>query len=1345
MKRIQYKLLIILLIAALMPMLITELISLRTAKSAQEVEILTNLDSIAQQKKRMIEELFVQEQSHIQIVSQLPMARRAIDQFSQGFAQGTDSESYQVALAESGPMFDSVRNLRQLENIYAVSATGDIVYSTINNGDFGTNLFNGTYKRSDLALVVNKAINGLVTSHSKFNTYPGDNNKFSAFIATPIMNENRAVGALVFQLTAKKLNPIANDYTALESTGETVLARLDGERALFITPLRFNPDAANQINIELNKQEAQPIREAVQGVNGQGKSIDYRAIPILASWHYLPNFNIGMVVKIDQNEAFQDIEARESIVYLIALLIAIPCIIFSYYASRRFTQPIINIVESTKAISKGELEHQIKVGSEDEIGQLASSINEMSEHINRAFQDAEAKRWLQRGLEELSQTMRGNQISTDLSDNIVAFVSNYLNAKVGSLYIVREKELELAGGFAFVPHFGNQVIAFGDGLVGQVAITKQYMTVKDLPQDYISISSSMGEIVPKNLLIYPIIKEDIVYGVIELGWLNEAHPQALTFLDAITESVGTALGVADSHHKLQVLLDQSQQQMEELQVREEELRAINEEVEQRSKQLAQSQKDLEQQSNELQVTNEALEQKTLSLESKNAAIEAQNKEIEHSKKELELKAEQLEASSKYKSEFLANMSHELRTPLNSMLILSRILSDNDEGNLDEDQIESAQVIHNSGNQLLNLINDILDLSKIEAGKMEVNFEDYSIDSIINELVSQFKPLAKEKGLALQHNIDEKVLRNQSFDVQKTQQILKNLLSNSFKFTEVGSVSLNVNLATSHQVYMNSKLNGIPVMAISVTDTGIGISKEKRQAIFEAFQQADGSTSRKYGGTGLGLTISRHLTDLVGGELCVTSASKQGSEFTLYIPVRETHSFSEQEPEIVETPTQSIEQVTAPTTPEISLPHLNMPEKNEKLIVIVEDDENFANILAQLANKAGFDSLHASSGHKGLEYIHQNHPCGVILDLGLPDIEGSELLAQLKDTPQTKDIPVHVISGDTRAEELKRIGAQGYHQKPVDRQQLSKLLTSFSDHNSQSDKQKLIIFDDSTAKAHLDLSFINHTIVDTVPVHSFDELSHNLGNSAEPIQGIIIKSTALTSQCSDWFDYNYQYIYESKISVVLFVDTPLNPTEQNTIEKYGCHVILDGPHSEQRLHDEVSLFLSQFKPKIIETLNETAQQPAAPVAPTAPVTTTVEEDSSKGNAVSVDGCNVLLVDDDLRNTFALSKVLKKQGMIVTLADNGQMALDKLAADDKIDIVLMDIMMPVMDGYEAMTQIRQQPKYDNLPIIALTAKAMQEDRRKCVEAGASDYLTKPVDVDKLVAMMKVWLYKEVTKID
>jgi len=1403
MKRIQDKLLIVLVSVALVPLMITEYLTISAAEDSQAAYSMDALDSILGQKISFVDKHFEAQQDRANLLSKTPQIIESLPLLISQFNQPQKTQAYTQAIDQLTPFLSYYQQSSKLKNVHIIAANGDLVYSVTPRQDNGTNLISGRYNRTQLANLVQQVLKNKKISHSKFTHYAGDNNTFSAFVAAPIYVDNKVQGAIALQLTPKVLYDIMRDYTALQSTGETVLAKLDGDKAVFISPLRFNSSAPNQVRVLINSGNGVPIQEAVQGINGKGFSVDYRNVPIIAAWRYLPKYNLGMVVKVDKDEAFKDISDRRLYVLLIALAIFIPSLIIAFFISRRVTRPIINMVKTTNAITDGDLDRHLEITSTDEVGQLASSINKMSSHIRHSFEEKESKRWLQDGIESLSQTMRGNQISTDLADNIVAFFSNYLNAKVGSLYIFKNQELELIGGYAFVPHFGNQIIELGDGLIGQVAQSKKPSILTDLPEDYVSISSSMGEIQPRTLLIYPIMKEDSVIAVLELGWLTEMHPQTFDFLDSTCESVATGLGIAESHNKLQTLLDQSQQQMEELQVREEELRAINDEVEQRSAQLAQSQKELEEQSQELHNINSALEQKTDSLEKQNTAVKAKNKVIETARQELQEKAEQLEASSRYKSEFLANMSHELRTPLNSMLILSRILSDNDEGNLDNDQIESAKVIHNSGKELLSLINDILDLSKIEAGKMEICVESLRLTDITNELLGQFNPIANEKSIGFSIDIDPKIPDNIVLDIQKTQQILKNLLSNAVKFTDSGYVKLHA-YVTDHSDIIGAQA-GTSVLALAVRDSGIGISKEKQESIFESFQQADGSTNRKYGGTGLGLTISRKLTDLLDGELAIDSEEGQGSTFTLFLPLVEgAVSNDVYQPTVAPSGyfTSPAQQPAAPSVSHVSasiqsddsnlaqviandLNSQNSYENNtdtisvgDDVIVIIEDDPTFSTILAKLANKAGFKSAVANNGLQGIEFVNTYNPCGVILDLGLPDMSGINILDSLKNNPDTHNIPIHVISGQVRSREISEKGAKSFHQKPLEKpeieQILSQLHTSDKPNCEQLNKLQIAVYSELSDELSIDLSFLDNNVAELIQVGSLDELSHRLGNNPIPISGIIINLTMINAAAEQWFDDYYRLNSDIETQIVLCLEQEPSNEQRSWLEQYQCHVIINGVSSAMRLQDEVELFLTSVDTHFVSNLdldmskfiskNESfdtpeptpqpvkqVSQPAPEKAPAMSETITPSQlpndvelsDASHEQAsyVSIEGCNVLLVDDDLRNTFALSKVLKKQGRNVTLADNGQMALEQLEKAEKIDIVLMDIMMPVMDGHEAMRRIRQQPQYQNLPIIALTAKAMQEDRRKCVEAGASDYLTKPVDIDKLVAMMRVWLYQEI----
>jgi len=1332
MKRIQNKLLVLLIVVAVLPTLVIEFLTLQSSKNEQQKETLLNINATLSQRTALMSQLFDQEISQANTVANSP---NVINEFQS--LNATDQPISAISTLVD-VFLRNVQQTRQLNNVYLVSKAGVVSYSSNINDDLGTNIYTGAFNQEPLAMLVQDVLRTKEAAHSPFVKYKADGDNFSAFVAHPVFDNGDLLGAIVFQVYPSIFDSITHNDQSLGKTGEVLLARLDVNKAIFLSPLRFTQKNAKALTLDLDSDMSHAMKQAVQGMSGQGESIDYRLHDVYAAWQYVEKFNLGIVVKVDKQDALSSITSFQFFIYSIATAVLIPLIIFAFLISRRFTRPIIDMVHSTNAIASGNLEQTLKVNSDDEIGQLANSINEMSNHINQAFENEEADRWLQEGVVKLSETMRGNQISTDLADNIVSFVCGYLNAKVGSLYIVKDQELELAGGFAFVPHFANQSIEFGCGLVGQAAISKETMTITQVPEDYTSISSSMGEITPQTLVIFPLMKDDNVVGVIELGWLEQEHKYTSHYLEAISESMATALSVAESHQKLQVLLDQSQQQMEELQVREEELRAINEEVEQRSTQLAHSQKKLEQQSQELQSTNDALEHK-------NTAIEAKNAEIEISRQEISEKAEELEASSRYKSEFLANMSHELRTPLNSMLILSRILSDNDDGNLDDDQVESSKVIHRSGQELLYLINDILDLSKIEAGKMEVLYESYNLRDITYELNGQFKAITAEKGLTFDVIIDDDVPRFMAIEVQKVQQVLKNLLSNAIKFTDHGGVTLSAKIAPVGQVFSHASLSENPVLALSIIDTGIGISAEKQKAIFEAFQQADGSTSRKYGGTGLGLTISRHLTELIEGELGVHSIPNKGSTFTLYIPIKEAIDSEADQDELMIAPVENTALATPePQSLERLQTHMDGIADDNKVVVIIEDDINFSKVLSSLATKSGFKCILANTGAQGISLVKEHLPCGVILDLGLPDLPGADILELLKEQPETSDIPVHVISGHNKTQELTDKGAAAFHQKPIATQEIRTLLYSLVESSPSQSEQHLMLFDQGDSQSPIDLSFLKETSMLVRPVGSLDELSHQLGNNVNAVSGIIIKSQQLQESQLTWLHDNYQFNNERNISVIVFVDSDPLPEQISLLEQIDCHVIINGAHSNERLHDEVLLFLSGVDNSASksEVLITPTPEPIQAPLPKSTVVTDNNTTNTNNNESSFAGCEVLLVDDDLRNTFALSKVLKKHGMKVTLADNGQMALDRLDANNAINIVLMDIMMPVMDGHEAMRQIRLQDKFANMPIIALTAKAMQEDRRKCVEAGASDYLTKPVDIDKLIAMMRVWLYQEVT---
>jgi len=737
------------------------------------------------------------------------------------------------------------------------------------------------------------------------------------------------------------------------------------------------------------------------------------------------------------------------------------------------------------------------------------------------------------------------------------------------------------------------------------------------------------------------------------------------------------------------------QQTEELQTQQEELKQMNEELEEQTQ-------NLQQQQEELQTTNEELEEQTQSLEET-------NKEVEAAKYDIEQKTKQLEISSKYKSEFLANMSHELRTPLNSLLILSKNLSENKKKNLDSIQVESAEIIYKSGHDLLVLINEVLDLSKIEAGKMSVNIESVSLKNISEGLIREFKHHAEQKELKLTCTLDKELPEFIHTDSQRLNQILKNLLSNAIKFTEKGSVSINI------------KRNSESTVIISVTDTGIGIQEDKQMAIFEAFQQAEGGTSRKYGGTGLGLSISRELAKLLGAEIKLSSKLNEGSTFSLIIPL-EIHQ--EQEPLVTNIVNRPVlykprleNGVKFLNYPSIDDDRNTITTDDKVVILIIEDDLKFASILLEQANKKGFKCLSAATGEDGLLLAAKYKPQAIILDMGLPGINGHEVLLELKANPSIRHIPVHVISANDRSLEPIKEGAVEYLTKPINKKDLEEAFSKIEKFASRKIKNLLIIEDNENSRKAMQI-LIGHSDIKIFEAgNGKDALAMYQENYIDCIILDIglpdISGFDLIHKLKDIKDHNIP-------PIIIYTGKELTKEENNELQKYAETIIIKGIKSEERLLDETALFLH----RTISNLPESKQL----------IINNLHDKEAVFHSKTI-----LLVDDDSRNVFALSKVLQERGMEIIKAENGKIALEMLDKHPEIDMILMDIMMPEMDGYEAMKRIRSQGKFKNLPVIALTAKAMKDDKQKCIDAGANDYIAKPIDVERLLSLMRVWLSK------
>jgi CheY-like chemotaxis protein/signal transduction histidine kinase/HAMP domain-containing protein len=981
------------------------------------------------------------------------------------------------------------------------------------------------------------------------------------------------------------------------------------------------------------------------------------------------------------------------------------------------------VVSSAQKVAEGDYDGEIIPRSKSD--ELAHALNRMTKSLREVTRENARQNRLMNAQNELNEKMRGEHTPEGLAKNIVTYLSKFTKAQIGAFYLFNS-ELEsylLTASYAFKMRKGyNTGFKPGEGLVGQAALEKEIISFSNVPDDYIHVTSGIGDTVPRYILVAPLTYNDITLGVIELGSVDIFSQECYDFMNMVTQNVAIAVNSAIKRNEIAKLLSVTKEQAEELQVQQEELRQTNEELEAQTKTLKKSEEFLQTQQEELRVTNEELEEKTRYLEQQKSWMEKQNDELRVVRFEMEKKAKELEITNKYKSEFLANMSHELRTPLNSLLILSQNLAENRNKNLTSDQVDSLNIIYNSGSDLLNLINDILDLSKIESGKVTLSYSPVNLRSLGTSLNTFFHHMIEQKKIAMHFDMEENIPDEIPADEQKLNQVLRNLIGNAIKFTSRGSVSFKICRPPAETKFSSNTLTIENTLAFSVKDTGIGISPEKQTEIFEAFQQADGSISRNYGGTGLGLTITRELTRLMGGEIHLVSEPGVGSEFTVYLPVKQvTENIANSKVSIAKTDKQE-----AVAHTKIARPHVTVEstvtddretlEANENTMLIIEDDQRFAKILAALCHEKGFKCLVTPMGEEAIDLAAKYIPKGIILDLNLPGIDGWEVMQKIKNTPETRHIPVHIMSAFEESIEAYNRGAIGYLTKPATREALDKAFSDLESFISKEIKDLLIIEDDpnllKSIRTLLSSSDINIT-----------ECSRGM-EAIKKLTSTHYDCVVLDLGLPDITGFDLlKKLTEKNIKVppvVVYTGKDLTSEESNELQKYTRNIIIKGVKSQERLLDETSLFLH----RMVENMPENQKKMLVNLY-----------DKEK---IFIDK-KVLIVDDDMRNVFALTQVLESAKMKVLVAQNGQKAIDQLDKIPDMDLVLMDIMMPVMDGLEAMRRIRKDKRFKKLPIIAITAKAMKEDRLKSMEAGANDYLSKPVDIQKLLNLLQIWLYQ------
>lgn len=959
------------------------------------------------------------------------------------------------------------------------------------------------------------------------------------------------------------------------------------------------------------------------------------------------------------------------------------------------------VVGQARTIADGDYSEEVRLRSADDT--LGLALGRMTHALAVRQQENEAESWLKSGQNQLGECMRGNLELQPLATAVIGSLAERLHSQAGCLYLMDDKAdcLRLQGCYALQGGEAPNRLALGEGLVGQAAADCRTLVINDLPADYLRIGSALGDTPPRHLLVVPFLFEERLLGVFELGSLELFSELEQEFAARVRTILGSGFNLALARREMEQLLSVTLNQAEELQHQQEELAATNEELEAQANALKGSELLLREQQEELRATNEELTQQAQILEEQREESQRKNRELEKVQTELEEKAEDLARASQYKSDFLANMSHELRTPLNSLLLLSRDLMENRGGNLTGEQVEAAAVIQRSGMDLLNLINDILDLAKIEAGRMDLILEELPLQELADSIKARFTPQFRQKGVTLRVRLAEGGPESIATDQQRLGQILNNLLANALKFTEKGEVEITFAPADTPEA-----------MVIRVRDSGIGIPADKLEGIFDSFRQAESGIARRYGGSGLGLAIARNLAKLLGGTIEVESTVGVGSTFTLRLPL--CPPISQAPASAVLPPAPGPARPFSPAAAPAIDDDRNGLTAEERSILIIEDDLVFAATLRDVCREAGFKALCAASGEEGLALARKLAPTAIILDLQLPGIHGWQVLKNLKADSGLRHIPVHIITCETACREAYTSGAVGFLTKPVSREELEQSLRNLEAVMARGIKKLLLVEDDLDLRCGLE-RLISHDDIAVTSVatgnealaalaqNSFDCMVLDLGlpdlNGLELLRRLRgDEQTAL-------------------LPVIIYTGRQLSREEERELRQSSEAIIVKGARSAERLVDETAIFLH----RVVANMSKSQQQH---------IINLHDRDFYLKDKM------VLVVDDDMRNLFALAKVLEQRGLSVLKAEDGEKALALLAEGMAPDIILMDIMMPGLDGYQTMRAIRERGI--KTPIIALTAKAMKEDRDKCLAAGADDYLAKPVDADRLISMMRVWLY-------
>lgn len=1226
----------------------------------------------------------------------------------------TNNKKVKEALPKWDSFYKKYTDTYPFDDVYVISAeNGHVLYSYAKKNDYGTNLSNGEYRKSALAKVWEKAKKYKRVVFYDMKAYEPRAGEASMFLAVPVYINREFRSVLVFKIENSYIQDIMQFRSGYGHSQEDYLVGDDNlmRSDSFLFPKTHSLENSFKYP-QSGSVDTVATKEALRGTSDTKIITDYQGNKVLSSY---TNFDIdeelrwAVISEIDLSEVLEKPNQLRDTIIIITLIALIFVMGLLYLVIEKY---IINSLHRFhhglnsffKYLNRESTDVELLDDSSiDEIGTMSKAVNSGIDKVRNTIQKNDDETWIKDGVNKLNQILINIKSLSEVSNQSINFVSNYVSAGVGVFYIYNKKndKLEEYASFAHVVRDElSSSFRMGEGIIGQVAFQKQAILLKNIKKDENLITTGTLTQSSYNTYTFPLIYNGELFGVVELGSFSEFDKNSIDFLDAINKTICIALSTAQQANTVQELLDNTKIANAELERKQFELQEANAQMEEQQVQLEEANANMEEQQQQLEEANANMEEQQQQLKISEQNLKLQNQQLEETKIDIERKADELAQSGKYKSEFLANMSHELRTPLNSIILLSSLLEKNSKKTLNADDIKKAQTIFESGNDLLRLINDILDLSKVESGKMQVIIDNFDSGELLRQMKNTFDFTAQDIGLEFKI-IDEykNIIHN---DRDRIAQIIRNLVSNAFKFTKEGSITLKIEKSDDENTDFK----------ISVIDTGIGIPKEKQDLIFKAFTQADGGTSREYGGTGLGLSISKEFSKLLGGYISLSSEVNEGSIFSINLPNLKSSDI--ENVTVHAEPIKNMEPLHEPkpqrhVQSKIPNDDRNIISDNDEAYLIIDDDEVFAEVVYDEIKKDDSLALMAFDGTSGLDLVKKYNIKGIMLDLTLPDMDGVDVLKELKSNTHTRHIPVHVISSKDKNHETLELGAIGYLQKPVFDGDINEVITSIDSFKKKKIKDLLIVEDNEVqreALAELVGVGVNITGVKTAS-EAIEEVKKELYDTVVVDLGLM--------DGSGYEVCEYIKNVHPNLPIIIYTGKDISNEDKIKLQEYSNSIIIKTANSNERILNEINLFLHRDEHE--------------------------EEQSNEiFESIDLSETNILIVDDDIKNIFVLDAALKEFDANTFTAFNGKEALELLEKNNKIDLILMDIMMPVMNGYEAMEKIREDKKLKDIPIIAVTAKAMKEDREKCISLGADDYMSKPIDLNILGNLIKVWSSKK-----